>query len=275
MPLHRVVYDAKGELDVTAAVVVRAEGEVPAGDPAVDSVFALFGEVYDFWRLCHFRDSVDDAGASLIAVVHVGEGYANADWDGDHAYIGDGGGAFHSFATNASLIYFLGARGVLDHLPLDDTTVEAAALRRGCANVFACLTEQFTLRQSAAAGSWLVGQGLLRPEAGGGALYSLAAPGTASPYDPQIAMVGPSDDEAVLAGVPAHAFYRFARALGGYAWETAGRVWYATLTDERAGPAWQSFAGFAALTVQVAGELYGGAVADHGAAAWSAVGVTW
>lgn len=276
MPMFRVILDAEGTMDVPEAVVARAEPDAAVGDDAVDEAFALLADVYDFWRLCHFRDSLDDRGARLVAVVHVGVGYENATWEGDHALIGDGGLMCHRLTSIPSLVYGLCAKGVLGHLPLRDDTADAAALRTGCANVFACLTEQFTRRQPAASASWLVGEDILRPEAGGGSLYSLAIPGQASSLDRQIARIDDVPDKpdpAIVAGVPGHAFYRFAMALEGYAWETAGRVWYAALTDERAGKAWRSLSGFADLTVAVAGELYGREVAAMAAGGWRAVGV--
>jgi len=277
MPLRRIVLDARAGLEAAKAVVVRAEGAEAVGDPAVDEVFALFADVYDYLRLCHFRDSLDDVGCPLIAVVHVGERYENASWDGGHAMIGDAEVLFHRFTSRPSVVYQLAAMGLLEHLGLRDRTAEAAALRTACANVFACLSEQFTRRQPASTASWLVGEDLFRSKLGGGAMYSLASPGSASSYDTQIACLSdaPSGaDASRIAGVAAHAFYRFAIELEGYAWETAGRVWYATLTDSRAGRAWRSFTGFAGLNVAVARELYGRSTSAAAADAWRAVGVT-
>ena len=36
----------------------------------------------------------------------------------------------------------------------------------------------------------------------------------------------------INSGIPNRAFYLAATALGGYAWEKAGRVWYVTLTEK-------------------------------------------
>ena len=44
----------------------------------------------------------------------------------------------------------------------------------------------------------------------------------------------PSNDNGgvhINSGIPNRAFYLAATALGGYAWEKAGRVWYVTLTE--------------------------------------------
>ena len=75
----------------------------------------------------------------------------------------------------------------------------------------------------------------------------------------------------INSGIPNHAFYLAATALGGYAWETAGRVWYVTLT-ELLGPESQ-FTDAAQATVEVARELFGDEVERAVTDAWSRVGV--
>lgn len=75
-------------------------------------------------------------------------------------------------------------------------------------------------------------------------------------------------------GIPNHAFYLAATAIGGNAWEKTGQIWYDTIRDKSL-KASANFAGFASHTVANAGRRYGSnsteqkAVAD----AWSKVGV--
>jgi Zn-dependent metalloprotease len=73
-------------------------------------------------------------------------------------------------------------------------------------------------------------------------------------------------------GIPNHAFYLTAIALGGYAWEKAGRIWYETLRDKRIKPT-ATFRQFARCTVQNAGQYFGTAERQAVEAAWAAVGV--
>jgi hypothetical protein len=112
----------------------------------------------------------------------------------------------------------------------------------------------------------------------------MAAPGTAYDdwligKDPQPAhmdnYVETSDDNGgvhINSGIPNHAFYLFALALGGYAWEKAGRVWYATCTDEALASD-VDFQGFADLTAKHALALFG--ETEHTALvdAWQQVGI--
>jgi Zn-dependent metalloprotease len=57
-------------------------------------------------------------------------------------------------------------------------------------------------------------------------------------------------------GIPNRAFAETAIALGGNAWDAAGPIWYATLTDPQL-TAHASFRSFARLTVVHAQRAYG------------------
>ena len=60
----------------------------------------------------------------------------------------------------------------------------------------------------------------------------------------------------INSGIPNHAFYLAATALGGNAWERAGRIWYETARD-RGLRSTATFTDFARITVAVAGQLFG------------------
>jgi Zn-dependent metalloprotease len=76
----------------------------------------------------------------------------------------------------------------------------------------------------------------------------------------------------INSGIPNHAFYLAATKLGGHAWEKAGPIWYAALT-EGLEPTSQ-FADAAKATVDAAGKLYGTKEVSAVRAAWKAVGLT-
>ena len=112
----------------------------------------------------------------------------------------------------------------------------------------------------------------------------MKAPGTAydDPVlgrDPQPATIDgyvhtQADDGGVHtnSGIPNHAFYLAAIALGGYAWEKAGRIWYETLRDKRMKPT-ATFRQFARLTAQNAAHFFGSAERQAVTAAWAEVGI--
>jgi Zn-dependent metalloprotease len=78
----------------------------------------------------------------------------------------------------------------------------------------------------------------------------------------------------INSGIPNHAFYLAATALGGFAWEKAGQIWYDVLTGgeltEKA-----FFTDFAKLTVKAARERFGDGGEEFQAVekAWERVGV--
>jgi Zn-dependent metalloprotease len=57
-------------------------------------------------------------------------------------------------------------------------------------------------------------------------------------------------------GIPNRAFYLAATAIGGFAWETAGRIWYAALNDAKLRPN-SRFAAFAQATIRAATTISG------------------
>ena len=79
----------------------------------------------------------------------------------------------------------------------------------------------------------------------------------------------------INSGIPNKAFHLAATALGGYAWERAGRIWYLTLTGGTLTPT-TDFAAFAAATLRTARAEYGERSEEAAAVrtAWNAVGVT-
>jgi Zn-dependent metalloprotease len=217
--------------------------------------------------------------------VHYGLDYDNAFWDGTQMVFGDGDGdLFNRFTIAIDVIGHELTHGV--------TEVEAAlvyqgqsgALNESVSDVFGSLVKQHALGQTAAEADWLIGVGLFTAQVQGVALRSMRAPGTAydDPVlgaDPQPAhlrdYVETAEDNGGVhtnSGIPNHAFYLAATALGGSAWEVAGRCWYDALRDASL-PASAGFAEFAAATVRAAQAGFGAEQAGAVGDAWAAVGV--
>lgn len=73
-------------------------------------------------------------------------------------------------------------------------------------------------------------------------------------------------------GIPNHAFYHFASALGGYSWEVAGQIWFDTLRRGNLPPEC-NFLTFARETLTIADENYDEEVTAVLMNAWKAVGL--
>ncbi|MCW2826148.1 MAG: peptidase family protein, partial [Aeromicrobium sp.] len=233
------------------------------------------------------RASIDGAGLPLHATVHYGQRYDNAFWDGDRMVFGDGDGeVFGRFTSSLSVIGHELAHGVTQYTADLVYEGQSGALNESVSDVFGALVEQHALGQSAAAASWLIGEGLFTDQVEGNALRSMREPGTA--YDDDVLGRDPQpahmDDYVqtradnggvhLNSGIPNKAFCLVATAIGGKAWETPGRIWYDTLLDGVLSPD-ATFAEFAAATAATATRLYGDPSPQHRAVldAWSTVGV--
>jgi Zn-dependent metalloprotease len=284
----RTVYDAKHSSDASAlpGTRLRGEGAPPSQDVTANEAYDAAGATYDFYKQVFGRNSVDDKGLPLDSTVHFGEKYDNAFWNGTQMVYGDGDGEiFDRFTKSIDVIGHELTHGVTQHTAGLLYQGQQGALNESISDVFGSLVKQWTLKQTADQADWLIGQGLFTSKVKGVALRSMKAPGTAynDPVlgkDPQPGHMkdfykGNQDNGGVHinSGIPNHAFYIAAVAIGGYAWEKAGKIWYVTLKDRLR--LWSNFAQAAYHTISVAGELYGQNSKEQNAVrdAWKQVGV--
>ncbi len=282
----RVISDAQHR-EVLPGVRVRGEDDPPTGDAAVDEAFDGLGATFAFFWEAFARSSIDGVGGTLPATVHYGVDYDNAFWDGRRMVFGDGDGeVFTGFTHSVTVIAHELAHGVIEHAGGLVYRGQSGALNESLADVFGALTEQHRLGQRADEASWLIGAEIFTEAVQGEALRSLSAPGTAYDddvlgRDPQPAHLRDYVDTTadnggvhINSGIPNKAFHLAATALGGYAWERAGRIWYLALTGGRLTPT-ADFTAFAAATLGVAAQEYGADAEEVGAVrdAWIGVGV--
>lgn len=285
---RRTIRDAANRPEAPGATVVRREGDAATGDPAVDEAYDGLGATFALFWEAYRRDSIDDAGLPLDATVHYDQDYDNAFWDGTQMVFGDGDGElFNRFTLALDVIGHELTHGVTEREAGLAYVNQSGALNESISDVFGALVKQHALGQDAAAADWLIGEGLFTPQVAGSALRSMKAPGTAydDPVlgkDPQPAhmddFVRTNQDNGgvhINSGIANRAFYLAATAIGGKAWDRAGTIWYNALLDPNVRPN-TDFAGFARVTVDVAGRLYGpaGTEATAVAEAWSGVGVS-
>lgn len=282
---HRTVHDARHGTDLPGRKV-RGEGDEPGKDATVNRAYAGLGATYElFWKSFE-RDSIDGNGLPLDATVHYDRDYNNAFWNGEQMVFGDGDGEiFLDFTIPIDVIGHELSHGVTQYTANLTYFGQPGALNESMSDVFGALIKQYTLGQTAAEADWLIGAGLLAPRVTGTALRSMKAPGTA--YDDDV--LGKDPQPATMdgyvrtgrdnggvhinSGIPNHAFYLAATALGGYAWERAGRIWYDVLTGGELSKQ-ALFVDFATLTVKAAKDRYGqGDELTAVLKAWEQVGV--
>jgi Zn-dependent metalloprotease len=283
---ERVVRDGGGR-PFGPAPVVRGEDDPPTGDRAVDQVFSHLGTTWDFFFEIYARNSVDNAGAPVDAVVRYGERYTNAFWDGARMVFGDGDGWLLRGLTGSLTVcgHEFGHAVVQADGPLL-AAGQPGALGEHLADAFAAMVHQWRHRETAETADWLIGAEVLGPGVNGVALRSMRDPGTA--YDDPVLGTDPQPahvNDYVLtghdnggvhinSGIPNRAFYEIAAAVGGDSWRVAGRILYATLGHPQLRPT-SDFRQFARLEHRVAGQLYGPAGPEAAAvrAGWKAVGI--
>jgi Zn-dependent metalloprotease len=281
---HRLVYNTNHTTNLPGTPA-RAEGQAPVADLATNQAYDGLGHTFDFYLGKYQRNSINNAGMSMIATVHYGVKYNNAFWNGSQMIFGDGDGViFKSFTVDLDVIGHELTHGVTQYeagLAYHD---QPGALNESVSDVFGSMIKQFVLNQTSAQADWLIGAGLLTFP--GQALRSMKAPGTAynNPKmgkDPQPADMAHYNPTAadnggvhINSGIPNHAFFLLAQALGGHSWEKAGKIWYDTLRDPglKAIRATATFKQFANFTVSHAGAL-GAAEKTATINAWKAVGV--
>jgi Zn-dependent metalloprotease len=282
---HRTIYTANHGQTLPGAQV-RAEGQGPTGDAEVDEAYDGLGATFDFYLAAYNRDSIDDAGLPLIATVHYQQGYDNAFWNGQQMVFGDGDGRlFNRFTIAVDVIGHELTHGVTGDQVNLVYHGQPGALNESISDVFGSLVKQYALKQTAAQADWLIGAGLLTARVHGVALRSMKAPGTAydDPVlgkDPQPATmagyVHASQDNGGVhtnSGIPNHAFYLAATAIGGNAWEKSGRIWYETIRDPSLKRT-ANFRQFAQATVNNAAKFFSAAERQAVKQAWTQVGVT-
>ena len=200
---------------------------------------------------------------------------------------GDGDGdLFNRFTIAVDVIGHELTHGVTEDEAKLTYLYQPGALNESVSDVFGSLIKQYQNKETAKQADWLIGEGLFTAKVQGTALRSMKAPGTA--FDDKVlgkdsqpadmsGFVHTSQDNGGVhtnSGIPNHAFYLAATAIGGNAWEKAGQIWYDTICDRTLGHS-ATFSTFAGRTIAHATQRYGSNSAERKAVmdAWRQVGV--
>ena len=284
---RRTVFDCRNGTFLPSAVVARTEDGAAASDASVNRAFDGLGLTRDFYSQVLGRNSIDDMGMRLDGYAHRGIAYNNAFWNGQAMVFGDGDGiVFTDFTKSLDVIAHELAHGVTEFACGLEYHNQPGALNESMSDVFGSLVKQWSLGQTAAEADWLIGPDVFTPGIEADALRSMRAPGTA--YDNQDFGRDPQPDHMdrfqrlpdteegdfggvhINSGIPNRAFHLAATAIGGFAWDAPGHIWYESL---RASSPTTEFQAFADTTYLKAGQLYGTVEKDAVADAWRQVGI--
>ena len=282
---RRTIFDTQNSTDLPGTQV-RDEGEPASADVAVNEAYDYSGDTYDFYSQVFNRNSVDDHGLTLTSTVHYDNAYDNAFWDGQQMIYGDGDGQyFQRFTICLDVIGHELTHGVTQNEAQLVYKGQSGALNESVSDVFGSLVKQWVNNQTADQADWLIGAGLFTDAVQGRALRSMSDPGTAYDdpnigKDPQPANMADYLDTNqdnggvhINSGIPNRAFCLAAKAIGGYAWQKAGLIWYRTLTGALNPSA--EFQTMADAPVPVAGSLFGQNSMEQQAVrdGWNTVGI--
>ena len=260
----------------------------PIADPAKSSdatvkrVFVNTSDVAKFYQTVFGRNSVDNAGMTLISSVHYDVAYNNAFWNGSQMTYGDGDGSiFVDLSLGNDVIGHELTHGVTQHSLQLAYTNEAGGLNESISDVFGSMFRQWQGAQDVKAADWLIGadiMGTVAKQKGFTCLRDMDDPaathclGGAQPT--KFSQFQPGMDPHVSSGIANLAFCKIAKAIGGKSWEKAGKLWYDVMTASGPSPN-MKMSTFANKIRQSASSLFPGdsAIANAVDAGWKQVGL--
>lgn len=247
-----------------------------------------------FLRFCRdilVRKSFDGKNAAIMSTIHYYVKYNNAFFDGSQMVYGDGDSMiFEDFSQDPSVVFHELWHGVTDRTCGLIYQDQSGALNESLSDVFASIIMQWMNGETVDEASWLIGERcMIDIKDVPYALRSMADPGTAFIDHPYIGTDdqpqdmdhydSSSEDNGEVhknSGIPNHAFYLFAKSVGGYSWDAPCNIWFTVMTTPGLIPSTATFADFAQATITSATELYASsnpAIVDKLRTAWQTVKV--
>jgi Zn-dependent metalloprotease len=272
------VYDCQHSQTLPGAPVGNPGG---SGEATAKRAFDETSRVADFYKDVFNRNSIDNAGMTMMSSVHYGNRFNNAMWNGSQMVYGDGDSSiFVDFTLGNDVIGHELTHGVTQHSLQLNYSDDAGGLNESMSDCFGSMFRQWQANQDAASADWLIGKDIMGPTAHDRGLTCLrdmadpAAKHCIAPQPTQYSQVTPGMDPHYSSGPPNLAFSTACRTLGGKSWDKIGQVWYRSLTGFGPSPD-MTMPDFANRTRQVAQQMFNGtpAVGDAINTGWTSVGL--
>ncbi len=233
-----------------------------SADMTIKRAFEDTTSVATFYREVFGRNSLDNAGISLISSVHYGVKYNNAMWNGSQMVYGDGdGNLFLDFTLGNDVVGHELTHGVTQYTLDLEYSGDAGGLNESLSDCFGSMFRQWQAGQTVDQADWLIGADILGPaarERGYTCLRSMVNPADKKALAPQptrYSDLTPGMDPHYSSGPPNLAFCTACVVLGGKSWESVGQVWYRAMTTLGARPS-LDMPDFAEKTRQTAEQMY-------------------
>ena len=226
---------------------------------------------YRYFEDTHMRTSIDGVGGNIISFFNVAEAdgtsMENAFWNGAAMWYGNGGSSFSELAGGLDVGGHEMTHGVIEKTANLEYQDESGALNESFADVFAVCIDR---------DDWLIGEDVVKPgSTNNNCLRDMQFPNNGTPSQPKHVneqYVGPLDNGGVHinSGITNRAFYLFATnaAVG---LDKAEKVYYDALENYLVRSS--QFVDCRLAVIAAANNLYGSAVANAAADAFSTVGI--
>lgn len=277
-PPADVVYDCRHG-NTLPGVLVSNPGS--SSDATAKRAYLETQSVAKFYKDVFGRNSIDNAGMSLISSIHYSVKYNNAFWNGSQMTYGDGdGNIFVDFTKSNDVIGHELTHGVTERTLGLSYANQPGGLNESMSDVFGSMFRQWEAKQDVTKADWLIGKEILGPGAvsrGFTCLRDLSNPAAKhclSPQPTKFSQYQDGMDPHESSGIPNFAFYKAAMAIGGKSWEKTGKIWYQALTTSGSSPN-MKMSVFANKTRTLAGSLFPSDPSIKTAVdkAWKAVGL--
>lgn len=272
------VYNSKNTQNLPGSLVTKPK---TSKDNTAKRCFTETTSVAKFYKSVFGRNSIDNAGMTLLSSIHYGSRYNNAMWNGSQMIYGDGDGQlFTDFTGGNDVIGHELTHGVTQHTLQLAYSGDAGGLNESMSDCFGSMFRQWEAGQDVTKADWLIGANIIGPAAaarGYKCLRNMANPADKSALAAQpvlYSQITPGMDPHYSSGPPNLAFATACLTLGGKSWERVGQIWYGALTTSGVNPN-MTIPQFAARTRQIAAQMYAkqaevGAAVDAG---WKKIGL--
>ena len=252
-------YDCKNTTSLPGSSIAQPSH---AADPVAKEAWRETKSVSQFFKTVFGRNSVDNAGMTLVSSVHYGKHYNNAFWNGAQMVYGDGDGKlFTCFTRSNDVIGHELMHGVTQYSLQLGYSADAGGLNESLSDCFGSMFRQWEADQDVAQADWLIGaniMGSLAKARGYTCLRDMANPANKAAMAAQpthYKQLTHGMDPHYTSGPPNLAFATACKTLGGKSWERIGQVWYSALTTSGVEPN-MTMPTFAARTRQLAAQMY-------------------
>jgi Zn-dependent metalloprotease len=253
------VYDCKHHQTLPGTPVPKPGS---ASDATAKRTFKETTGVADFYKKVFNRNSIDDAGMTMMSSIHYGTNYNNAMWNGSQMVYGDGDKQlFVDFTRGDDVIGHELTHGVTQHSLQLAYSGDAGGLNESISDCFGTMFRQWQANQDVTKADWLIGHdiiGSVAKKKGYTSLRNMADPADVhciAPQPTKYSQITPGMDPHYSSGPPNLAFCLACKAVGGKSWEKVGQIWYRALTGFGPSPN-MKMKDFANRTRKLAKQMY-------------------